>query len=160
MADVACRACRVPLSADVPGCAICGPIRPHLISADEAAEDGVRPALSRVSDELVRDLRERASYYRRELRERPGAENLARGQVALANALTRLLEAARKLQTDGLAAVENMSFAERAKLFLEWYAALPPTYRSRLRDALADHEVEAAKPLPARHLFLAPAVEP
>lgn len=146
---VACRFCRQLLAADVAGCEMCAPIRPHLVGGDEVAEDDTRPALSEVAAETVRFLRDRARWYKAELQLRPGAEVLARGAIANANAITKMLESARKLQADGLAAVSQMSFVERAKLFVEWYTSLPPTYRARLREQLARFELDMAKPLPA-----------
>lgn len=157
MSDLACRSCRTKLTADVKGCAICKSIRNHLILLD-AVDDTERPALTTVSQEMVKFLRERHRYYETELRTRPGNEALAKGAIANANAMTKLLEAARRLQGDGLAAVEAMSFVERARLFVQWYASLVPAYRGRLREQMAKFEESQMIPVGPTHMML-PAAE-
>lgn len=67
--------------------------------------------------------------------------------VLCINALAKLLEAARKLQDDGISAVRNMSFLERAKLFVSWYADLPPSYRTQVRQQVEAYELEINKPM-------------
>lgn len=156
MSDLACRSCRQRLLADVQGCAICRGIRNHLVLLD-AVEKEDRPALSDVSAEMVKFLRDRHRYYERELKDKPGSEPLAKGAISNANAMTKLLEAARRLQSDGLAAVEAMSFVERARLFVQWYASLVPAYRGRLREEMAKFEATVALPVAATVEYLPPA---
>lgn len=147
MANLACRACRQSLSADIKGCAICESIRRNLIAADEGAEDLDRPALSTVSAEVLAFLRERATWYRAQLKAFPNSQVYAREATANANALSKLLEAARRLQQDGVAAVKQMSFKDRAGLFVAWYADLPPAYRAKLREELGKHESLVLRPV-------------
>jgi hypothetical protein len=144
----ACRLCRTPLAA-LSGCAVCEPMRANLVALDEDEE--TRPTLSAVSSELVSALRKRLRYLRGVLDETPGDETAASGLIAVGNTAAKMLESARKLQTDGLAAVESMSVVERAQLFVGWYAALPPPHRTRLRAEMDKHEASLTAPreLPA-----------
>jgi hypothetical protein len=107
---------------------------------------------------MVKFLRERHRYYATELKGKPGSAELAKGAISNANAMTKLLEAARRLQSDGLAAVEAMSFLERAKLFVQWYASLVPAYRGRLREQMARFEESLVAPVAPSHQ-LVPAQE-
>lgn len=148
MPTLACRHCRVRIDAES-GCAICNPLRRHLVSVGEntsgqGAED---LTLSGVAKETVAALRERVSHYRAGLRELPQSETYSTGLVKTAAALAKVLESARKLQEDGVAAVETMTFLERAELFIGWYTALPPAYRGRLREQMADYEAQLARPM-------------
>jgi hypothetical protein len=154
---LACRACRVRIDASA-GCGVCNPWRSQLVVVD-APGDQDRPALSSVSQELVNALQDRLRYYRAGLREMPTSETFGKGLVHVANAMTKLLDAARKLQDDGMAAVANMSFLERANLFIEWYAALPPAYRSALRVQMEDHERALLTPAPVVTRLIPAAVD-
>jgi hypothetical protein len=69
-------------------------------------------------------------------------------QRAVAGALSKLLDAARKIQGDGVEAISRMSFKERAELFVEWYMTLPAVYRDALRTELDTHEAQLALPPP------------
>lgn len=143
----ACRACRVPLSA-ASGCAVCDPIRKHLVALDENEDEA--PALSTVGAEAVRALRTTLKKATAVMADKTAtvAENQAATNVMFraTNALAKILEAARKLQSDGLAAVQAMSFMERAKLFIGWYAALPPPHREQVQKAMAKWEGSQAEP--------------
>lgn len=142
---LACRACRIPLSAEH-GCAICEQVRRHLVSTDE--EDiGDRPSLSTVSSETVSALRTHLKYVKAELKDAPGNVVAFAQMIAISNSVAKVLESARKLQADGLTAIENMSFVERAELFVAWFAELAPAYRTRLRELLEKHESEVSAPV-------------
>ncbi len=147
---LACRACRVPISAQG-GCASCKDFKAQLITTDEDTEEN--PALSDVSYEVIGALRTILKRGR-ELAADPKKPKLfnegARLIVAAGNTLAKTLEAARKLQTDGLSAIRNMNFVERAELFIGWYMALPPSYRFKLRTQMDEQEGQTAKALPAR----------
>jgi hypothetical protein len=67
--------------------------------------------------------------------------------LALGNTLAKVLESARKLQVDAKGAVENMSFQERAELFVGWYVDLPPAYRAAVRERFIQYEAEVSKPV-------------
>jgi hypothetical protein len=153
---LACRACRVQMAADVSGCAVCAPMRSQLVSTDEDEE--TVPSLAGAAAESVRFLRGRQRYLARELAGSPGDSKLAKLANETANGMTKLLEAARKLQNDGAKAVASMSFTERARLFVGWYASLPPPFRSGLRRQMEDFEADVAKPVapPTQPLMLPP----
>ena len=146
---LACRACRVPISAQG-GCALCKDFKSQLVDTDEDADEN--PALSDVGYETIRALR---TILKRgaKLVEDPTKVKLfnegARLVVAASNTLAKILESARKLQTDGLSAIRNMNFIERAELFIQWYMSLPPSYRQKLRLTMDEHEAGNAKALPA-----------
>ena len=147
---LACRCCRLPLTA-AEGCAVCLPIKPQLITTDE--DEDTKPSLSDVGSEAVAGLRRllrdsRALYAdpRLEARERLAAGHLT---IKVSNSLSKILEAARKLQTDGLSAIRNMSFLERAELFIGWYTALVPAYRANIRTQMDSFEATTNRALPA-----------
>jgi len=141
----ACRFCRIPIDAEH-GCAMCDPLRKNLVSVDEDGSEE-RPSLSLVSGETVGALRAHLKYVRAELKDAPGNVEAAKQLIAISNSVAKVLESARKLQADGLSAIQNMSFIERAELFVAWYAELAPAYRTRLREQLEKHELEAATPV-------------
>lgn len=140
----ACRACRIPLSAEH-GCAICESIRKHLVALDE--DDGESPSLSTVSGEVVAGLRAALKTVRDTLRDAPGDDKAAGKLIAIANSVAKVVESGRKLQADGLAVLQNMSALERLEIFIGWYAELPPAYRTRLREQLEKFELEASAPV-------------
>lgn len=147
---LACRACRRPLTA-AEGCAICATIKANLVTTEENAEE--YPALSDVGSETVAVLqtilREHKLTLRRkdaDLEERAAASSAV---LSVANTLAKVLEAARKLQSDGLAAVRNMNFQDRCALFADWYQALPPNYRRKVRVGMEQFEGQVNQPQPA-----------
>lgn len=151
MADLACRYCRVPMDAEG-GCAMCSDFRKHLISVDEDSD--ARPALSDVTAEAVAGMR---SILRRAKPLLGDDDAKVRGRaeatfIGTSNTLAKMVESARKLQTDGFAAIRNMAFAERAALFIDWYTGLAPAHRVRLRGELDKYEKSIAKPLARREL--------
>lgn len=148
---LACRICRIPIAAQA-GCAICLPFKAQLISVDE--DEDAAPSLSDVSAEVVSALRIIIKKGR-QLLDKGVSEKSAKSFEAgtemilkAANTSAKVLEAARKLQTDGLAAIRNMSFLERAELFIGWFAALPPAYRAKVRQGQDQLETDNNKALP------------
>lgn len=139
---LACRLCRVDLSAPT-GCDVCEPVRRNLVVVGEAEED--RPSLSGVGAEIVRMLRDEMSEIR-ELQRKDKAKAQPR-LLAAANTVAKVIGEVRKLQDDGKKAIEAMSFAERAQLFIEWYAALPPAYRMNVQEQQAEHEARIRAPI-------------
>jgi len=105
------------------------------------------PSLAEVGSESVNALRRQVKFYAGFLKDNPADEGANRNLVFMTNSVAKILEAARKLQDDGIAAVRNMSFLERAKLFIAWYATLPPAYRSQVREQTEKYEMELSKPL-------------
>lgn len=144
---LACRACRRPLlGAD--GCGICNSVKANLVTTEENAEE--YPALSDVGSETVAALQTILKRNRAIARNPADTDALDAAEssiMAVANTLAKVLESARKLQTDGLAAVRNMSFQERAELFAGWYAGLPDAYRTKVRMGQAAFEDKMNQPL-------------
>ena len=143
---IACRCCRVPIAA-AGGCGICTPIKAHLVDSGETEEE--RASLADVSGETVAALRDMMREARKLRAGTDAAKRLAGGRavIAVANTLAKVLEAARKLQSDGVQAVRLMSFTERAKLFVDWYLDLPPPARAGLRERMAEAEARLEVPL-------------
>lgn len=147
--SLACRNCRVPIAAET-GCAICEPLKRHLVAVDETEDD--RPSLSEVGSSVVADLqyaRRMASKIMRDDTADADTRLAATGRILkIGNTAAKVLEAARKLQTDGISAIQAMSFAERAKIYVEWYCSLPPAYREQLRRKQTEFEGEIQRALP------------
>lgn len=145
---LACRACRRPLTA-AEGCAICATVKANLVTTEENVEE--YPALSDVSSEAVAALQSILKKHRDTLKNKAASgEQIDVAEAALvrvANTLAKVLESARKLQSDGLAAVRNMSFQARAALFAGWYQSLPPLYRQKVRDGQGQFEGEVSTPV-------------
>lgn len=145
---LACRACRRPLTA-AEGCAICASVKANLVTTEEDSEE--YPALSDVSSETVSALQAILKKHRLVLKDKKSdADQLAAAEAAIvrvANTLAKVLESARKLQTDGLAAVRNMAFQARATLFADWYQALPPLYRKKVRAGMEQFEGQVSAPV-------------
>lgn len=145
---IACRACKVALTAQT-GCAICDPIRRNLVVTEE--DDGERPSLAVVGNEVVAGLRAQLKHIKALLKTDPD-DPAGNRLIAIGNTLAKVLEAARKLQADGKSAVEAMSFQERLELFVGWFAELPPAYRVSLRAKLDEFESAKAAPLSEQEL--------
>ena len=143
--SLACRACRVPIGANA-GCAVCTPIKKNLVAVDEGKSETA--PLSEVGSEVVDALRAQLKVVRQTLKDGNTKARALAGKdlVMLANSMAKVLEAARKLQNDGIQAVKNMAFLERAELFISWYLDLPPPYRAEIRRKQAEAEVDYAKP--------------
>jgi hypothetical protein len=132
MATYSCRLCRVSLAASK-GCAVCDAVRPHIVVAE--SED---VSLAEVSRETVKALQEQLRAYKEVLRdcqvkEREGWRESVR---SVASTLSKVLDAARKLQEDGVKAVELMSTREKMDLFEAYYVQLPPAVRVRFMAQL------------------------
>lgn len=140
----ACRICRVPLTAES-GCVLCDPVRRNLVVVGEREED--RPSLSGIGAEVVTLLREQVARVRKLLKDDPDSERAGKRLIALSNSVAKVIGEVRKLQEDGAAAVENMSFAERAEMFIDWVTGLPPAYRRTLTERLAEYEAKIAAPV-------------
>lgn len=145
---LACRNCRIPLHAET-GCSICLPVKKHLVQVEESEEE--KPSLSEVGAAIVADLQYARRVAARIMRNED-AENSDRLAATarilkIGNTAAKVLESARKLQTDGLQAVRNMSFIERAKLFVQWYVELAPPYRAQLRAKMDAFESNANRAL-------------
>lgn len=141
---LACRMCRIAMSATV-GCAVCDPMRKNLVVVGEDEED--RPSLSGTSAEVVSLLRAQVKHVKGELERNRSSALSEKRALALGNTLAKVIETARKLQADGRAAVDAMSFQEKKELFVEWYTDLAPQYRNAVREAFAQYEVEVSKPV-------------
>lgn len=144
---LACRACRIPLSAER-GCDICNGIRRNLVSVGEDEDE--RPGLAATGGEIVSALRARLKIVRALLKSECDDDKSAKLEsrlLAIGNTAAKVLEAARKMQADGVNAVEQMSFAERAELFITWVAGLTPESRKGLRAQWDAFEVSINQPL-------------
>lgn len=140
---LACRNCQVNIAASA-GCVICNPIRKHLVVIGEDEDE--RPSLATASNEIVSALRKQLRIIKQSLTGDTMIESEKR-LVSIANTMSKVLESARKLQEDGLGVIENMSFPEKAELFIAWITELPPAYRQSLRDKWESWETETSKPL-------------
>lgn len=140
---LACRNCRISLDAQT-GCAICDPVRKHLVVVGE--DEIERPSLSGTGHEVVAALRGQLKEVRERLRIDPTDVRAEGRLLAIGNTAAKVLESVRKLQADGVSAVENMSFSERAELFVSWIQELAPAYRAALRDKWDAWERELSKP--------------
>lgn len=147
MNELACRACRKPLLA-TSGCGVCNPWRTNLVVLGETEEE--RPSLAAVSNEAVNALRAQLRDYKAELATKGlSAEDkmtLHIHQRSVAGALSKLLDAARKIAGDGLTAITLLSFKERAQLFVDWYLTLPSVYREALRSQMEQDEARLSLP--------------
>lgn len=141
----ACRTCRKALSS-VEGCAICLDFKTKgLVAIDE--DEAERPSLSDVSSETVSAIRAQIRHLAKRCKAEPDDDASAARLVQMANTVAKVVEAARKLQVDGVTAVNAMSFKERAALFIDWWTALPPAYREQVRKGMDAFEAQHAKPL-------------
>ena len=146
MNELACRSCRKPLLAKE-GCGVCNGWRKNLVVLGETEEE--RPSLATVSNEAVNALRAQLRDYKTRLAgklEDEERDRLHDRQRAVAGALSKLLDAARKIQGDGLQAIARMSFKERAELFVEWFLTLPAVYREALHKELESAEARLSLP--------------
>lgn len=141
---LACRTCRIPLNAPI-GCDLCNGTRQNLVVVGETEDE--RPSLSGVGAEVVGDLRLLLKNNRTKLKANPDDDDAADRLLALGNTLAKVLESARKLQSDGVTAVAQMSFTERAALFISWITSLPPAYREALRGQWDKFETEISLPV-------------
>lgn len=142
---LACRACRTPIAA-LGGCAVCADYKRNLVD-DEETQD--RPSLHDVAHESIATLRVLIRKAKEDLKST--GKTFYRGAdlaMKAGNVAAKVLDAARKMQADGVSVIRSMSFAEKAELFITWYLDLPPPYRAQLRDQMDKAEARAFKPLP------------
>lgn len=141
-----CRACQNELTAPE-SCAICELCKANLIVDD----DGDPDSLAKVAGGMVRLMQT-------QLRQLRGIQGRTRGKYdeRLANetrkhaqALSKLLDSARKVINDGVEAVEALSFQEKAALFESWFMELPQAYRRTLLAGLSKHVADVAVTVPA-----------
>ena len=138
-----CRGCHRALQDDA-GCALCLPVKPHLMPADAVVDDDTVP--------LAQLAQEAASLLRRQLKQLQVEQRTCKTYNAAvahesrqhASALSKLLDSARKVVEDGADAVQAMSLQERIALFVEWFGQLPAVYRKRLLEQLQAGEFERA----------------
>lgn len=141
----ACRLCRQKLSSNE-GCGICLDFKTrNLVAVDE--DDAESPALADVSRETVNALRAQIRRIAKILKDDPDHDVGTGRLIAAANTVAKVIESARKLQVDGVTAIQNMSFKERAQLFIDWWTALPPAYRDQVRKGMEAFELSNARPL-------------
>lgn len=141
---LACRLCRYPINS-LDGCDVCRDFKKNLVAVNE--DDEEQPSLTVVSQEIIVNLR---ALSRRAKQLMENSETFDKGAtlaMKAGNTASKVLEAARKLQTDGLEAIKNMSFLERARLYIGWYASLPGPYRLKVRAGQDKLEAETNKPL-------------
>lgn len=138
MLGYSCRSCRKPIQAS-DGCALCTDFKKLLVitGSDE-------PSLHEVASAMIQDLDEQRKSYKRLLASKKADEvEAARdGQRSVANAMTRLLDSARKLQEDNDRAMEKLSLKEQGQVFLTWYRSLTPTARQSVYATFASTEAE------------------
>lgn len=138
-----CRGCHKPLQDD-DGCALCLPVKPHLMPGDAVVDDDTIP-LAQLAQETAGLLRRQLKQLQVEQRARKTYDAaLAHESRQHSNALSKLLDSARKVVEDGADAVQAMSIQERIALFVEWFRQLPAVYRKRLLEQLQVGEFERA----------------
>jgi hypothetical protein len=131
---IACRGCHRPLI-DEAGCALCLPVKPHLIPLEVTDEDAV--PLAQLATETATLLRSQLKQLKAWQKVSPEYNMaVANESRAHAAALAKLLDSARKVIQDGADAVDSMTFQEKAALFKEWFRTLPPAYRRQLHDEM------------------------
>lgn len=105
----------------------------------EAADEDAVP-LAQLAQETASLLRAQLKQLKVKQKQANGYEaDLANESRAHANALSKLLDASRKVIADGADAVDAMSLQEKTALFLEWFGSMPPAYRRRLHEQMASH---------------------
>lgn len=145
--QLACRGCRHPLTSDA-GCALCLPVKVHLVVVSAVDEDAVPLAV--VATEAITILRKQLKQAKSMVDAASVHDPLLAAEVRnITNAIAKLMDSSRKVIQDGADAVESMSFQEKASLFLEWTATLPGPYRRRLVEALAAQGAKTPEEQPA-----------
>lgn len=146
MSALGCRFCRVSLAAQT-GCSVCDEWRKQFIVVGQDEDE--KPSLSGTAHEVVAVLRSQLKTVKGELDRNPNGQLAEKRALAIGNTMAKVLETARKLTQDGVAAVEKLSFQERKELFVSWYTDLAPPYRNAVREAFAEYEVAVSRPIPA-----------
>lgn len=143
--SLSCRGCRHELVSDA-GCALCLPIKPHLVVTAAVDDDAVPLAV--VATEAVSMLRKQLTVCKQKLKLTPQDADVAFEVRTIANTLAKVLDSARKVVQDGADSVGSMSFQEKANLFLEWTASLPGAYRRKLIDSMVNQTTQHRDPEP------------
>lgn len=146
---LACRLCRVPLSAEK-GCAVCDTVRRNLVAVGEDEEE--RPSIAGVGNEAMSAVRDQIRHLKSKLKDDKDSAAAVKFEarlLAATNTLAKLTGEVRKLQDDGYKVVEAMSFTERMEMFLGWYMELPSAYRLALRERMTDYEAHISAPVKA-----------
>lgn len=123
-------------------------MRRNLVTVGDDDDD--RPSLAATGGEIVSALRTQLKSIRKSLKNEGDDDkivNLEKRLLAVGNTAAKVLEAARKMQADGVQAVEQMSFAERAELFVNWITSLAPAARQSLRLQWDIFEQSVSQPL-------------
>lgn len=129
-----CRGCHKALTDDE-GCALCHSVKPHLMPVEATDEENV--SLAQLAQETAGLLRKQLKQLKAAQAGTPAYDaELANQSRQHANALSKLLDSARKILEDGASAVQSMSFSERAELFISWFSELPPAYRRKLHERM------------------------
>lgn len=126
------------------GCVLCEDIKKHLVALDEDSDE--RASIAEVSSDVVTALRLVIRPIKAAIKEDPSNDELVGKILRVGNTTAKVLEAARKLQADGMSVIKNMSFLERAELFVSWYTQLPPPHRLRLREKMDEYEGQVSTP--------------
>lgn len=142
MSEVACRACRSRLT-DSKGCHMCTPWKRHLVVIGDQPED--RVDLGDLTTEALNLARSRLRLLRKWGADDPRYTHKEAMELIKTIAITS--DSARKIRKEGAAAVNSMTFQERAELFVSWYGELPPAHRDYLQQKLRAAANEDAPPL-------------
>lgn len=147
---LACRGCHRMLTSDA-GCALCLPVKPHLVVVSAVDDDAVPLAV--VASEAVGVLRKQLTQLKMAQKATTTYDAaLASESRSVASVLAKLLDSARKVVQDGADAVGAMSFQERAALFLEWTGSLPGAYRRKLiTDLLSQQQAKTETQVQEQH---------
>lgn len=133
------------------GCAVCADFKRNLVAVDE--DETEVPSLSHVSNEVIAGLRTLIKRGK-DLMLDPAKPKLfnegARLMIAAGNTAAKVIDSARKLQSDGMAVIQAMGFIEKAQLFIEWYMSLPPAYRDKVRAGQAKVETDSSRAIPEK----------
>lgn len=131
MTTLACRACRTVLSADK-GCGVCDAFRRNIVVIGDRPED--RVDLGELTTLALAAARDRLTVIRGL---KPDDKRYSPGELqGLVKTIAVMADAARKIRKEGVAAVNAMTFQERAELFLDWYENLPTAHRAFLTERL------------------------
>jgi uncharacterized Zn finger protein (UPF0148 family) len=139
MLGYSCRKCRKPIQA-TEGCTFCVEVKRLIVVTGED-----QPSLQETAIETVRDLKGQLADYRKGLETTKDAEarEAIRNSIRqVANAMSKLLDSARKLQEDNARMVDKMTVKEQHQLFLGWYTELPPATRTAVYASMATAESE------------------
>ncbi|HET7040346.1 MAG TPA: hypothetical protein VFH97_10705, partial [Gemmatimonadales bacterium] len=114
------------------GCAVCDPVRRNLVVIGDRPEEAVD--LGDLTTEALAAARARLKFLRSL---KPDDKRYSgRELMELVRTIAVMADAARKIRKEGIAAVNSMTFQERAELFVEWFRDLPPAHRTYVTEQL------------------------